>query len=270
MRGMAGAREGAEALAAELRRAGVGEPRVAVVLGSGLGAFADGLEERVELDPKALPHLPESRVPGHAGRVTAGRLGGVPVLVQMGRVHLYEGWSPFEVTRSVRAFGLLGVRTLLLTNAAGGLRPEMRPGSLVVLEDHINLQGESPLFPGEQASGSPYDPGLTDAIESEARKQELEVGRGVYAGVRGPSYETPAEIRALVEMGASAVGMSTVCEATLGACIGMRVGAVSCITNLAAGVGEGELLHEDVVEVGRAASRRLVRLLGAVVGGFGG
>jgi len=245
-----------EALAAELERNGGGGARLAVVLGSGLDAFAAALER-----PRTVATRKGPQVPGHAGRVVAGELAGTRILVQQGRVHLYQGFGVHEVTRTVRAFARLGVAACLLTNAAGGLVRAWPPGTLMRLVDHLDLQGNAPLSRAEAGACAIYDERLGAALERAAAEVGVELRAGVYAGVAGPSYETPAEIRALAGLGAHAVGMSTVAEAVAARAAGMRVAAVSCITNHAAGVGTGPLRHEDVLAVGRAASRRFVGLL---------
>jgi purine-nucleoside phosphorylase len=178
---------------------------------------------------------------------------------------LYEGWSAHEVTRAVRAFGRVGVRGLVLTNAAGGMRREWAPPTLMRITDHVNLQGRTPLLPGEGGSKATYDAELGDALDEAARASGVTLQRGVYAGVLGPNYETPAEIRFLHDFGADAVGMSTVCEAQAARAAGMRVAAISCITNLAAGLSAGPLNHAEVVEVGRQAAQQFCDLLEAAV-----
>lgn len=252
-------------LAAALRAHGVEGARVALVLGSGLGDFADRVRGASTIPYGAIDGMPRSAVPGHAGRLVVGEVGGVRVVVQQGRVHLYEGWSAHEVTRAVRAFGAIGVRAVLLTNAAGGMKREWAPPTLMRITDHVNLQGRTPLFPGEGGAANPYDADLGIALEEAARASKVPLQRGVYAGVLGPSYETPAEIRWLSSFGADAVGMSTVCEAQAARAAGLRVAAISCITNLAAGLAPGPLEHEEVVEVGKQASRRFCDLLEAAV-----
>jgi purine-nucleoside phosphorylase len=192
-----------------------------------------------------------------------GEMHGSQVLIQEGRVHLYEGWSAHEVTLAVRAFAILGVQAILLTNAAGGLREEWRPGTLMCVSDHINLQGATPPDLGEMHTGTPYDPDLGRACARAAAAADVELMHGVYAGLPGPSYETPAEVRMLAWMGADSVGMSTVLEAAAARASGARVAAVSCITNPAAGIGHAPLTHEDVIRVGREASARFGTLLEA-------
>ena len=208
-----------------------------------------------------LEHLPECAVPGHAGRIVVGELARTRILVQEGRVHLYEGWAVHEVTRAVRAFARLGVEGLVLTNAAGGLVEGWPAGTLLRLVDQLDLQGTGPLLRAEAGLGAVYDAELGAALERAAAAADIELRTGVYAGLLGPSYETPAEIRMLAWMGADAVGMSTVAEAAAARAAGMRVAAISCITNAAAGIGPAPLSHEEVLAVGRATSKRLVRLL---------
>jgi purine-nucleoside phosphorylase len=187
------------------------------------------------------------------------------VLVQQGRVHLYEGWSPAEVTCAVRAFGALGIDTLVLTNAAGGVRPEWAPGTLMRIVDHLNLTGCVPPSEGGPRGGVPYDPEVGARFDAAASAVDVPLERGVYAGNPGPSYETPAEVRMARWMGADAVGMSTVLEAIAAASVGMRVGAISCITNLAAGIGTEPLSHAEVMETGRATAAAFERLLAAAI-----
>jgi purine-nucleoside phosphorylase len=252
-------------LASELAARGACGARLAIVLGSGLGRVAERLRARTVIPSRELPHLPRPRVSGHAGEIVLGELAGLALLVQCGRVHLYEGRSPFEVTRAVRAFASLGVRALLLTNAAGGLQPDTSPGTFLRLVDHLNLQGRSPLFPGEEARASPYDAALGEGLERAARELSIPMERGVYAGVLGPAYETPSEVRALGLLGAHAVGMSTVAEASAARAAGMRVVALACIANPAAGLSSAALAHDDVLSVMRRSTERLARLIERVI-----
>lgn len=252
-------------LAASLREHGVEGARVALVLGSGLGGFVERVRGAVTIPYDAIDGMPRSAVPGHAGKLVIGSIGGVRVVVQQGRVHLYEGWSAHEVTRAVRAFARVGVRGLVLTNAAGGMRREWAPPTLMRITDHVNLQGRTPLLPGESGSGALYDAGFALALDEAAKSSGVPLQRGVYAGVLGPSYETPAEIRYLREFGADAVGMSTVCEAQAARAVGMSVAAISCITNPAAGLADGPLNHEEVVAVGKQASQMFCDLLESAV-----
>lgn len=256
----------ARALATELAEHGAGERPLAIVLGSGLGLFVERLGARRVIPASELEHMPRPRVKGHAGEIVLGELEGLPVLVQSGRAHLYEGRSPFEVTRAVRAYAALGVRAVVLTNASGGLVPSWNPGTFMCLTDHLALQGKSPLFPGESARVSPYDVALGADLERAARELSIPLERGVYAGLLGPSYETPAEIRALQALGAHAVGMSTVAEACAAHAAGLRVVALSCIANPAAGLGLEPLRHEDVLGVMRRSTEKLARLLARVAG----
>jgi len=252
-------------LAEDLRRRGAGRPELAIVLGSGLGAFADELEDARAIPFGELDAMPASSVPGHAGRFVAGRLAGRALLVQQGRVHAYEGWSARAITRSTRAFAALGCRGLLLTNAAGGLDASLAPGALLCLTDHVNLQGRTPLARGEAGRGSPYDPRLATALERAAADAGVELASGTYVGVPGPSYESPAEIRWFARTGARAVGMSTVLEAVAAHAAGLRVAALSCVTNHAAGIQATPLSHAEVLESGRRSAGRFARLLRAAV-----
>jgi purine-nucleoside phosphorylase len=256
---------GVEQLAQSLRRHGVEGARIAIVLGSGLGAFAERLSHSRSIPFADIEGMAASRVPGHAGRLVVGEVRGVRVLIQQGRVHLYEGWSAREVARSVRAFSKLGVGAIVLTNAAGGLHEAWKPGTLMRIRDHINLQGVTPLEHEEMGRGTPYDAALGGALERAAAAADTPLEGGVYAGLLGPSYETPAEIRMLAWMGADAVGMSTVIVALAAHASGMRVGAISCVTNLAAGIGQALLSHADVIQAGRESSDRFSALLEAAI-----
>jgi purine-nucleoside phosphorylase len=263
----------AAALAAELagalEDAGAAQPRLALVLGSGLGAFADGLEGAVAVPFEALPSMPSSTVPGHAGRFVAGVVSGVQVLCQQGRVHLYEGHCAEVVTRAVRALPALGVRSVLLTNAAGGLAPGWPVPCLMRIRDHLNMQGVVPPIDGRGRQARVYDEAVGRALSAAGEAQGIDLREGVYAGLAGPTYETAAEIRMLDRVGAQAVGMSTVLEAKAAAGAGLRVGAVSCITNPAAGIAVAPLHHEEVVEAGRQIAGDFARLLGAAIPAIG-
>lgn len=246
---------------------------VGVVLGSGLGAFADGLEGAEVIPYDRIPHFPISKVPGHAGRLVVGSVGGRPVLVQQGRVHLYEGWTPWEVTLPARVMTRLGLPIVVVTNAAGGLNLEFLPGDLMLIQDHLNLTGANPLNGENLDTFGPRFPDCSDAYTKALRRKAhavakrlgLNVREGVYAGLLGPSYETPAEIRMLATMGADAVGMSTVHEVIALAHGGVRVLGISCITNLAAGISATALNHAEVTETGKRVAAEFIRLLGAVV-----
>ncbi len=247
-------------------------PSVGLVLGSGLGAFADALEEPTFIPFAAIPHFPASTVAGHGGALVLGRCGGVPVAVMKGRVHFYEGYTLSEVVFPVRVLARLGVGTLLLTNAAGGVSALLAPGDLMVIEDHINLLGNPLLGPNEEALG-PRFPDLSFAYDRRLGERALEacaaVGvrghRGVYLAMQGPSYETPAEIRMARVLGADAVGMSTVPEVIAARHAGMRVAALSCITNLAAGVSPRTLDHAEVLATGARVASALVQVLARLV-----
>ncbi|MFT5291046.1 MAG: purine-nucleoside phosphorylase [Planctomycetota bacterium] len=258
-------RDRAARLADDLGRRGAGEARLAFVLGSGLGSFADHLEDAETIPFEALAEMPRSAVPGHAGAFVLGRVNGTTVLVQKGRVHLYEGWSPFEVTRAVRAFGVLGIGRLLLTNAAGCLKPEWSVPGLMRIDDHLARQGPVGLLGDEALRGNPYDTGLGEALDRAARAEGITLQRGTYVGLLGPNYETPAEIRMFARAGASAVGMSTVAEASVAHVCGIRVAAVSCLSNLGAGLSAGPLSHTEVVEAGKEIAGSFVRLLARAV-----
>jgi purine-nucleoside phosphorylase len=246
------------------------DPRLGVVLGSGLGAFADTLEGLVKVPYGELPHMPVSAVVGHAGNLCFGRTRGVPVVCMQGRVHLYEGHAVSTVVHGVRTMARLGVACVLLTNAAGGLEPTWAPGDLMMVVDHLNLQGTSPLVgPNDDALGprfpdmsAAYDPTLREMLREVARAAGLPLREGIYAGLLGPTYETPAEVRMLRALGAQAVGMSTVAEVIALRHMDVRVGALSCITNLAAGISPRPLDHSEVEETARAKRQDLLTLLG--------
>ncbi len=248
-------------------------PTVAVVLGSGLGAFADELTERTEVPYSAIPGWPQSTAVGHAGKLVFGFAGSTPVVVMAGRVHLYEGYTPAQVTFGVRVLGKLGVRTIVFTNAAGGINLSYGRGGLVLISDHINLQGSNPLAGPNDDSLGPRFPDMSEAYSSELRRRakdvagELGIGlhEGVYAAMLGPSFETPAEIRYLRAIGADLVGMSTVPEVIAANHMGLRVLAVSCVTNMAAGILPQKITHTEVLETGEMVRGTLVRFLTALL-----
>jgi purine-nucleoside phosphorylase len=248
-------------------------PVVGVVLGSGLGALADRIDGAVSIPYVEIPEFPAVSVAGHAGRLVVGTLGGVPVAAMQGRVHAYEGWSAEDLTFGVRLLAATGVRALLVTNAAGAVNPGLAPGDLVRITDHLNLTGQNPLTgPNDERIGprfpdmtEPYDPLLGALLDASAARLAIPLGTGVYAGVAGPSYETPAEIRMLRTLGADLVGMSTVLEVIAARHAGMRVAAVSLVTNLAAGLAEKPLSHADVLAAGEGARDRVTRLATAWV-----
>ncbi len=249
------------------------EAGVAVVLGSGLGAFADQLADRVEIPYAEIPGWPASTAVGHAGKLVLGKLDSLPVAVMAGRSHLYEGYTAAEVTTGVRVLHGLGVRSIVFTNAAGGINLSYSQGSLVLISDHINLQGANPLMGPNDDSLGPRFPDMSEAYSTEYRAKAhavaaelgIALGDGVYAAFTGPNYETPAEIRYLRTIGADLVGMSTVPEVIMANYLGMRVLAISCVTNMAAGVLPGKLNHEEVMETGRRVRGTLVRFLRALL-----
>jgi purine-nucleoside phosphorylase len=254
-------------------KAGVA-PGVGIILGSGLGKVVDSLSLAKRIPYPSIPHFPRSTVLGHAGELHLGYWEEVPVAVLSGRMHLYEGYSPAQVVLPTRALALAGVKILLVTCAAGGIAPQATPGALMVFSDHLNFQSMNPLVGPEEPQLGPrfidmsqaYDLQLRRAALKAARSKRLRCFEGVYAGVLGPSFETPAEIRALQRLGADAVGMSTVPEVIAARQLGMRVMAVASITNRAAGLsGRQPLSHEEVLEAGKQAADDLIRLLDAVV-----
>ncbi len=239
----------------------------AVILGSGLGPFASRLEPLAEVDFREVAGLPVSAVPGHAGRFSAVRLGGHPVLIVQGRVHLYEGWTAEETTRSIRFLHRLGIRKLVITNAAGSMNPDFAPGSWMLITDHLNLTGRSPLR-GEDGfidMSDAYCPALRDRFRLAAEALGMALHEGIYAAVSGPQYETPAEVRMLRLLGADAVGMSTVLEVIQARALGLRVAALSCLTNWAAGLARGPIGHDEVVSAGRGSAGPLLALLEATI-----
>jgi purine-nucleoside phosphorylase len=250
-----------------------GTPLVGAVLGSGLGGFADELEDRLEIAYADIPGWPRSTAIGHAGKLVFGKVNGVDVAVLSGRAHLYEGYSPSRVAFGVRVLHLLGVRALVLTNAAGGIRGDLGQGGLVLVSDHINLQGMNPLCGVNEDDFGPRFPDMSEAYSARfreiARAAASELGiplpEGVYAALLGPSYETPAEIRFLRIIGADLVGMSTVPEVIVANHMGMHVLAISCVTNMAAGILPEKISHEEVLETGRRVQATFVRLLRVVI-----
>jgi purine-nucleoside phosphorylase len=262
-----------EAVAEVRRRAGDAVPEIAVVLGSGLGAFADRLTDATAISYGDLPHWPASNVIGHDGRLVVGRLGSRRVAALSGRVHFYEGHDLRTVTFAARVMARLGVKVLILTNAAGGINVQLTPGTLMVIDDHINLLGSNPLVgANEDAFGARFPDmtgvyskrlrGIADAV---AQEQRLRIGHGVYVAVHGPSYETPAEIRFLRTIGADAVGMSTVPEAIVARHMGVEVLGISCITNAAAGVLPQPLNHDEVMAVARQVRDAFASLLEGII-----
>ena len=250
------------------------EPRIAVVLGSGLGGFADDFEEAVVIPYDDIPGFVRSTAQGHAGRLVIGKVDGIPVLAMQGRLHYYEGYSLEEVTFPIRVFGLLGIKTVVLTNASGGINVEFTEGALMVITDHVNLMGVNPLRgPNDERFGprfpdmsAVYSPELQELVVDEARAIGVEVRRGIYGGLAGPSYETPAEIHLLRNLGADAVGMSTVPEAIVARHMSLEVLGISCITNMAAGIGDEPINHDDVMAAGDRVRGVFTELLRRVIG----
>ena len=249
------------------------EPLVGFVLGSGLGGFADAIEEPVEIPYEEIPGWPRSTAIGHAGTLVMGTFGGVPVAAMKGRAHLYEGHPATKVVFGVRVLGRLGVRTLVLTNACGAIDTTLEPGQLVLISDHVNLQGTSPLIGPNDAELGPrfpdlsdaYEPGLRKAARAAAGRLGIELTEGVYAAWVGPAFETPAEIRMMRALGADLAGMSTVPEVLAARHMGIRCLAISCVTNMAAGVLPEPIDHERVLEIGARSASTLIALLQELV-----
>jgi len=240
-----------------------------LVLGSGLGAMVERVEVLAAVPYAEIEGLPVSRVPGHAGRFLFGKLGGVPLLIAQGRVHLYEGRTAAEVTAGVRFMAARGVRRLVLTNAAGTANPAFLPGTWMMLNDHLNLTGTTPLLGGANFfdMSEVYGTALRERFARLAITEKITLHSGVYAGLLGPQYETPAEVRMYRGFGADAVGMSTVLEAIQARALGLEVAGFSCLTNWAAGLSPEPLAHEEVLAMGNRAAGDLVRLLERVIGG---
>ena len=266
--------ERAEKAARLIRARTDADVSVAIVLGSGLGAFADELTDSTSIRYDEIPSFARATVEGHAGRLVIGKTNNVTVAAMQGRFHFYEGYSLEEVTFPIRVLKLLGVRTLILTNAAGSLNTEFTPGSLMVITDHINLLGVNPLVGPNDVRFGPRFPDLTsvyarrlqDLVISEANAIGLDMRRGIYAALSGPSYETPAEIHMVRTLGADAVGMSTVPEAIVARHMNLEVIGISCITNLAAGVSNRPVDHSQVIATGERVRAEFTELLRRVVG----
>lgn len=248
-------------------------PKIALVLGSGLGAFADNFERAVRIPYAKIPHFPRSTAIGHAGQLVLGLVDGVAVAGMQGRVHLYEGYSPQEVVFPVRVFARLGVRAVILTNAAGGVNTGYAQGALVAIRDHINLQGVNPLLgPNDERFGPrfpdvshAYDPEFRRLAAAEAKRLKIPLDEGVYLALSGPNYETPAEIRAFRTLGADLVGMSTVPEVLAARHSAIRVLGISCVTNMAAGILDQPINHIEVLETGERVRGQFTGLLRALI-----
>jgi purine-nucleoside phosphorylase len=248
-------------------------PRIGLVLGSGLGSFANELAASTRIDYKKIPHFPRSTAIGHAGRMVIGKAGDVAVAAMQGRVHFYEGYTQQQVIFPMRVMARMGVRAVLITNAAGGINRDFKQGCLVVLRDHMNLQGTNPLIGSNEDRFGVRFPDLTqvywkpyqEAALQEGKRLGVEMAQGVYAALTGPSYETPAEIRYLRTIGADLVGMSTVPEVIAAAQLGIRVLGISCVTNMAAGILDQPITSEEVLETGERVKADFVALMRAVI-----
>ncbi len=249
------------------------KPRIALVLGSGLGAFADEFTDAVAIPYQEIPGFVSSTAQGHKGRLVTGNVDGIPVVAMQGRVHFYEGYSLEEVTFPIRTFKSMGIDTVILTNAAGGIDVQLTQGALMVISDHLNLMGVNPLRGANDDRFGPRFPDMTEVysrelqelVTEEARRLGITVRRGIYAALTGPSYETPAEIHMLRACGADAVGMSTVPEAIVARHLGMSVIGISCITNMAAGISEQAINHEEVMETGQKVKATFTQLLRQII-----
>ena len=248
-------------------------PRIALVLGSGLGAFADEFANAIRIPYKKIPHYPQSTAIGHAGQLVIGNIGNVPVAGMQGRVHLYEGYSAKQVAFPIRVFSRMGIQAVIVTNAAGGINLNYSEGALVALRDHINLQAANPLIGPNDDRFGPRFPDMTRAYDAEfrgfvgeeGRKLKLNLHEGVYLALAGPNYETPAEIHAFRTLGADLVGMSTVLEVIAARHSNMRVMGISCVTNMAAGITGAPLTAEEVFETGARVKNDFIGLLKAVI-----
>jgi len=269
----------AEAAVSYVRQRARVAPGLGIILGSGLGGFAAQVQDAVVIPYAEIPHFPQSTVVGHSGKLVLGLIAGVPVAVMQGRVHAYEGYSMDQVTFPARVLGLLGCSRLIVTNAAGGIRADIAPGSLMLISDHINLTGQNAaLGPNEERFAcipgagqrffdmtTAYSPRLRKLAQAEAARQQTALVEGVYIAVLGPSYETPAEIRAFRTLGADMVGMSTVHEVIVARHMGLEVLGLSLVTNLAAGVSGEVIHHEEVMDIGRRVEAQFTSLLVALI-----
>lgn len=266
--------ERAEHAARIIRSRTTETPRIAIILGSGLGAFADDFENAVSIPYEDITGFPRSTAEGHAGRLVVGKIDQVPLMAMQGRVHFYEGYSLEQVTFPIRVFKLLGIKTLILTNASGGVNVQFSQGALMIISDHLNLMGDNPLRGPNDTRFGPrfpdmtavYSPELQEIVIEEAKALNVEVRRGIYAALAGPSYETPAEIHLMRTLGADAVGMSTVPEAIVARHMDLEVLGISCITNMAAGISDEPINHDDVMATGDRVRETFTQLLRKVVG----
>lgn len=265
--------EQAQETAAFLRSKYDRDIQIVVVLGSGLGAFAEEVENAVKIPYEEIPHFAVSTVQGHAGQLVLGEIGGVSVAVQQGRFHYYEGYDISQVVFPMRVFGVMGIKSVILTNAAGSINTNFKPGSLMVIRDHVNLMGTNPLRGKNDEHFGPRFPDMTEAYSreyieiaiTEADQIDLSLRRGIYTGLSGPTYETPAEIHMLRTQGTDAVGMSTVPETIVARHMGMKVLGISCITNFAAGIIDQNINHEEVMETGAQVAGQFKELLRRVI-----
>lgn len=249
------------------------EPQIGLILGSGLGELADEITNAVKIPYETIPHFPVSTVEGHAGQLVVGELNGKPVVAMQGRFHYYEGYSMQEVTFPVRVMKALGVKRLFVTNACGGMNPAFKPGDLMLIKDHLNLTGANPLIGANEPTLGPrfpdmsraYTPELLALVKETATSLGIEVQEGVYGGISGPNYMTPAELVMLRRLGADAVGMSTVPEAIVASHMAMQVIGISCVTDMAIGEELEPLTHEQVIEVANRTKPRFISLVKAVV-----
>jgi purine-nucleoside phosphorylase len=249
------------------------EPFLGLILGSGLGAYADSLRERTVIPFSQIPHFPSSTVQGHSGNLVIGKAGEVSLVALQGRAHLYEGYTISEVVFPARVLGCLGVRQLIVTNAAGGINRSFEPGDLMLITDHINMMGTNPLIGPNMDEMGPRFPDMSEAYDSGMREIALEIARdeglgirqGVYIGFSGPSYETPAEILMCRTLGADAVGMSTIPEVIIASHMGIRVLGISCITNMAAGILHQKITHGHVMDAAHKVRERFALLLGGII-----
>lgn len=256
-----------------IRSRGDVSPKVGLILGSGLGVLADHIEEAIQIDYKDIPHFPTSTVEGHAGELLIGTVQGTPVVLMKGRFHMYEGYDPELTAFPVRVMKELGVGTLLVTNAAGGVNTSYQPGDLMLISDHINLTGKNPLIGHNDSELGPRFPDMSQAYSRRIRdlakqvadKNGISLQEGVYAGLLGPSYETPAEIRMLRTLGADAVGMSTVSEVIVARHAGIEVLGISCISNMASGILDQPLSHAEVIETTDRVREKFLNLVLAII-----
>lgn len=252
-------------------------PNIGIVLGSGLGDFADSLEDKVEIPYSEIPGFHQTTVLGHAGKLVVGKIEGVNVAVMQGRIHAYEGHSMEEVVHPDRVLGMMGVKTLVLTNAAGGVNANYHPGQLILIKDHINFTGKNPLIgPNLDELGTRFpdmsfawDPNLREIAKKAASDIGYDLQEGVYVGVLGPTYETPSEVRMFGMLGGDMVGMSTVAENIAAVHMGMKVMGISCVTNMAAGIEKGELKHEDIKDQAAQVMTKFCDILKSVVKSHG-